>query len=87
MIYSWHDEKNQWLQTNRGISFERIVVELEQAEVRVLKHPNSIDYPNQCLYVLEIDAYTWVVPHEISGDTIRLITAFPSRKMKKEIQR
>lgn len=84
MTFTWDEAKNRWLIANRGISFERIVVELEEAPMRVLQHPNPDRYPDQGLYVIDLDGYAWVVPHEVKKESIRLITAFPSRKMNKE---
>ncbi len=45
-----------FLKTERGISFERIVVALQEGDLLdVLEHPNSEKYAGQRLYVLNID--------------------------------
>ena len=63
------------------MSFERLVVAIESGDIlAVLEHPNPNAYPNQRLYVVEIDGYAWGVPHRDEGDNRVLITAYPSRK-------
>ena len=41
-------------------------------------------YPNQKMYVLEIDNYAIIVPYVENDDEIFLKTAFPSRKYTKK---
>ena len=81
MTFSWDSEKNEFLRKERGISFERLVVAIESGDIlAVLEHPNPDDYPDQRLYVVEVDGYAWVVPYRDEGDNRVLITAYPSRK-------
>ncbi|WP_040509905.1 hypothetical protein [Leptospira wolffii] len=81
MIFDWDNEKNETLKSERNISFERVVVEIESGSVlEILKHPNKKKYPNQILIIIEIDNYAWVVPAIESKDTFFFKTAYPSRK-------
>ncbi len=81
MIFVWDEEKNRFLAANRGISFERILVAIEEGDILdVLEHPNKMKYAKQKLYVLNIDGYAWIVPFRDETDQRLLITAFPSRK-------
>ena len=81
MVFDWDPEKNDLLQKERGISFERIVVSVEEGRVRdILAHPNDKRYKNQVLMLVEIDEYIWVVPALFEKERIVLKTAFPSRK-------
>ena len=51
-----------------------------------MEHFNQAKYPEQMVIILNIDNYPWVVPCEIRGNKLRLITAYPSRKFKKFIK-
>ncbi|MGC1374820.1 MAG: hypothetical protein WA821_01270 [Anaerolineales bacterium] len=86
MGFSWNEEKNQILGIERGISFERIVVAIEEGHLLdVLEHPNKEKYPNQFLLIVEIEGYAICVPsvEESNGDFF-LKTLFPSRKYTKQ---
>ena len=84
MIFDWNEEKNKWLRTGRGISFEEIVVAIEErGTLDILEHPNPSRYEGQRLYIVSIDNYAWVVPFVDRGDIRFLMTAFPSRKLTK----
>ena len=81
MTFSWDNDKNEFLRNERGIGFERLVVAIESGDIlAVLEHTNPDAYPNQRLYVVEIDGYTWAVPCRDEGEYRVLITAYPSRK-------
>ena len=79
--YQWSHEKNARLKEERGISFERIVMHIDQGAVLdVYKHPNVEKYSNQQILVVEIDGYAWLVPF-VESDVGRFLkTAMPSRK-------
>ena len=86
MAYLWNEEKNESLMRERNISFERIVVAIEQGHlIGSLDHPNKERYPNQKILLVEIDRYAICVPciRDTNGD-IFLKTLFPSRKYTKE---
>ncbi|MDX1915611.1 MAG: toxin [Methylophilus sp.] len=81
MIFNWNDDKNQQLKRERGISFERVVVAIEEgALLDVLQHPNQSQYPNQLILVVEIESYAICVPCVMQQDAYFLKTLFPSRK-------
>jgi uncharacterized DUF497 family protein len=80
----WDDEKDKWLQANRGISFELICDKISQGEILdVLANP-SLKYPHQGIFVLCLMEYTWLVPFFDTESEIKLITAYPSRKLHKK---
>ena len=69
------------LKRDRNISFERIIVAIEQDNLLdILEHPNKEKYPNQLLLLVEIDRYVYVVPCVLENDFCFLKTIFPSRK-------
>ena len=85
MAFHWNEQKNDILQKERGISFERIVVAIEEGNLLgILEHPNKDRYANQIVIIVEIDSYAICVPaiEEENGDFF-LKTLFPSRKYTK----
>ena len=79
----WDREKNKWLMLNRSISFEEITnLILDDNIIEILENPSR---KNQQYFILEIKAYTWVVPFLLDEeDRIVLKTVFPSRKFHKK---
>lgn len=83
--FAWNAEKNEQLKAERGISFEEVVFHIENGHVlAVIAHPNQAKYAHQKVYLVEIDAYVYVVPFVESGDEIFLKTVMPSRKMTRK---
>jgi len=82
MSFYWNEEKNEILKKERGISFERIVVVIEEGHlVDILEHPNKEKYRNQLLLAVEVDGYAICVPCVMENDhDFFLKTLFPSRK-------
>ena len=83
MTFNWDDEKNQLLKRTRGVSFEEMVIAIEDGNVvDVLGHPNVDRYPNQRVYLVEYKDYVFVVPflRDSESQEIILKTIYPSRK-------
>ena len=81
---NWNSAKNQQLITERGVSFEDIVFYLQQgALLDDIEHPNSDKYPNQRVFVINIDNYAYLVPYVENRKEIFLKTIIPSRKATK----
>ena len=78
-IFDWSDEKNEWLQKNRGIDFEEIVFYLAE-EGHLLDVISSPNHPGQMMFVLEVNSYVYIVPFVETDDEVFLKTIFPSRK-------
>jgi hypothetical protein len=88
MSFYWNEEKNDHLKHERNLSFERIVVAIEEGHLLdLLEHPNTEKYHHQMMLVVEIDGYAVCVPC-IPGETGNyfLKTAFHSRKYTKLYQ-
>ena len=80
-IYNWDSDKNQELNLNRGISFEKAVFYIEHGGLLDdIVHPNVTDYPNQRIFILKIEGYVYLVPYVESEYEIFLKTIIPSRK-------
>ena len=88
-VFDWNPEKSRQLAEQRGVSFERVVAEIERGGlVDVLDHPNQEKYPGQMIYVVEVDRYLHLVPFVIGeGGTRFLKTVIPSRRAMRDYQR
>lgn len=83
--FRWSPEKNETLRSERGISFERIVVAVESGGlVDILAHPNPTRYPSQRVLVVTCDNYAYLVPFVEEDDYFFLKTVIPSRKATRE---
>lgn len=81
---NWNLDKNQQLADERGISFEDVVVYIQQGEMLdIVEHPNQEKYPNQRMFVLDIDDYVYLVPYVENRKEIFLKAIIPSRKATK----
>ncbi len=77
--------KNEIIKSERRISFERIVVAIEEGHLLdVIDHPKSEKYKNQKIFIVDIDGYAICVPFLEEGNgEIFLKTLFPSRRYTK----
>lgn len=81
---NWNSTKNQQLIAERGISFEDIVFYLQQGQLLDdIEHPNSNKYPEQRIFVIDVDGYVHLVPYVEDRKEIFLKTVIPSRKATK----
>ncbi len=81
---NWNAEKNQFLMAERGISFEDVLFALQSGKLLGdLVHPNKDKYPNQRMFVVEVDEYAWLVPYVETEDELFLKSVIPSRKATK----
>ncbi|NLW05053.1 MAG: BrnT family toxin [Pseudomonadaceae bacterium] len=81
---NWNAEKNQLLMVERGVSFEDVVFAIQSEKLLDDgPHPNKEKYPNQRIFVVQIDSYAWLVPYVENDTEIFLKTIIPSRKATK----
>lgn len=84
-VYSWNQEKNDLLKTERNISFEEVVFNIRLGnEVALYDHPNQQRYTGQKISVVVIEEYAYLVPFIENEDEIFLKTIIPSRKATKQ---
>lgn len=77
--------KNIKLKTERGICFEDVIVAISEGKLHdVIAHKNPAKYPNQYMYIVEMENYIHVVPFVRSGEKIFLKTIYPSRVLHKK---
>ncbi|MBF8283898.1 MAG: hypothetical protein HW378_2813 [Anaerolineales bacterium] len=83
--FRWDPEKNERLKVARGISFEEIVLAVEEDGLRdVLVHPNQRRYPGQVVLVVGCREYVYLVP-SVEEDTYYFLkTIIPSRKATRD---
>jgi len=90
MRFVWDENKNNVLKQQRNISFEQIVLSIENKQiVDVIEHPNIEKYKGQIYIMVNYDGYIYVVPAAISdsGEECHLKTIYPSRKYTKKYLR
>ncbi len=84
VFYDFSPEKNSKLKEERGISFEEVIAAIDEGYLLdVIEHYNKDKFPNQKVYIVEIDCYVYLVPFVRNEDEIFLKTIFPSRKLTK----
>ena len=83
--FRWDPDKNERLKGGRGISFEEIVLAIEEHGLKdILVHPNQRRYPGQVVLVVIYRNYTFLVP-SIEEDTHYFLkTIIPSRKATRD---
>lgn len=80
----WNPEKNDFLLTERGVSFEDVVFHIMAGDILdTIEHPNQERYPGQQIHVIAIEDYVYLVPFVESDDEVFLKTIIPSRKATK----
>jgi uncharacterized DUF497 family protein len=83
--FRWSAEKNETLTSERGISFESIVVAIESGGLLdILAHPNQAKYPKQRILVVSCDNYAYLVPFVEEEGYFFLKTVIPSRKATRD---
>jgi len=83
--FSWSPEKNTALIEERGISFEEIVFHIEKGDVLdLLEHPKRERYPNQRVFVVNVEGYAYLVPFVEDESEVFLKTIIPSRKATRD---
>jgi hypothetical protein len=88
MRYEWEPKKNEWLKTERNISFEKIIFHLARGDVwKLADHPDQANYAGQKIYFVIVDERIYLVPHVIEEDYIFLKTIIPSRKATRAYKR
>ncbi len=81
---TWNPEKNKLLKKQRDVSFEDVVFHIMAGGILdTFEHPNQQRYPGQCIHIVEIEGYVYLVPFVELEDEVFLKTIIPSRKATK----
>jgi uncharacterized DUF497 family protein len=85
MYFEWDEHKNKQLKTNRAVCFEDVFIAIsEERLLDILPHHNTVKYPNQKLFIVQIRGYVYYVPFVENEETIFLKNIIPSRKYQKK---
>ena len=83
--FRWDPDKNDRLKAGRGISFEEIVLAVEEGGLKdILVHPNQRRYPGQLMLVVIYREYVFLVPSVEEEDHYFFKTIIPSRKATRD---
>ncbi len=83
--FDWDPEKSSWLKKERGVTFEEILIAIEEGDILdIVEHPNKEKYPNQRVFVVRLYEYAYLVPFAEDEEKIFLKTIIPSRKATKK---
>jgi hypothetical protein len=67
------------------LGFEVVLSAIEEGKILdIVDHPNQEKYPNQRMFIIEINQYVYVVPFVENEQEIFLKTIIPNRKMKRK---
>lgn len=80
--FDWSDEKNSKLIEGRSISFEAIVVGIEEGGL-IAEIPGEGKYKHQKHLLVAVNQYVYIVPCVEDEEKVFLKTIIPSRKMTK----
>ena len=76
------------MKAERNISFEEVVFYIEHGQILdILKHPNQDKYPDQRIFVININDYACLVPFVESDEDLFLKTIIPGRKATRQYLR
>ena len=83
--FRWNPDKNERLKAGRGISFEEIVLAIEEGGLKnILVHSNQRRYPGQVVLVVRHGDYVFLVPSVEEEAFYFLKTIIPSRKATRD---
>ena len=83
--FRWNVDKNNQLQRERQINFQTAILAIISDKLLdVIDHPNQEKYPNQRIFIVEINHYVYLVPFVENDQEFFLKTVIPSRKMTKQ---
>ena len=66
---------------DRGLTWEMVLEAIETGELLDIITDSA--HPGQIVLAIDIKGYVHAVPCEFRGTDLRMITAFPSRKLQK----
>ncbi|AFV97666.1 MULTISPECIES: hypothetical protein [unclassified Sulfuricurvum] len=85
MYFDWNVDKNSEIKKQRGIGFEDFITAFEEDKVLdIIEHHLPHKYPNQKLFIVEINSYIHYVPFVMNDETYFLKNIIPSRKYHKQ---
>ncbi|KPA17665.1 toxin [Candidatus Magnetomorum sp. HK-1] len=87
MNFDFDAEKNELLFRERDVTFQNVIDAIKEKGVLAdFKHPNMEKYPNQRIFVVELNNYTYCIPYIENEETVFMKTIFPNRKFLKLLE-
>ncbi len=84
--YNWNSDKNKKLIEERETSFESVIFHLQNnGLLDDIQHPNFNEYPNQRVFIVNIDDYAFLVPYIESESEVFLKTIIQAVKQPSNI--
>ncbi|MEA1923057.1 MAG: toxin [Pseudomonadota bacterium] len=84
VVFEWSDEKNQLLKVERNVSFEDVVLGLNNGKLLDIVSNSSAEHKGQYCLIIDIGNYAHIVPFVKNETTFFLKTIYPSRKQTKK---
>ena len=83
--FDWNSKKNEKLKIEREVGFEDVLLAVGEKKILdIIEHKNQKKYPNQKMFIVNIESYAYLVPFIEDGHKIFLKTIIPSRKATKK---
>ncbi|OGY88036.1 MAG: toxin [Candidatus Kerfeldbacteria bacterium RIFOXYA2_FULL_38_24] len=83
--FDWDIDKNKKLKQEREVCFEDVLIAIdENGLLDVVQHKNKKKYPNQKIFVVNINDYAYLIPFVEDDKKIFLKTIIPSRQATKK---
>ena len=83
--FDWNLQKNEKLKQERGVSFEEIIMAIEEGGIiDIVEHSHQKKYPHQKIFIVDIGHYAYLVPFIEDKEKIFLKTIIPSRQATKK---
>lgn len=84
-FFDWILKKNERLKAEREISFEDVIFSIQHGGLLdILEHPQKNKFPDQRVFIVNVNDYAFIVPFVEDEDIIFFKTIIPSRKMTKK---
>ena len=80
----WDLAKNIKLKQERGISFDEVLVCVENQRILDVRNHPSKKYEHQMVLIIEVNGYIYYVPYVEDENGIFLKTIIPSRQLTKK---
>jgi hypothetical protein len=85
-FFDWNLQKNERFKTEIGVSYEDVIFSIQHnGLLDILEHPKKNKFPNQRIFIVNVNDYAFLVPFVEDEDIIFLKTIIPSRKMTKKL--
>lgn len=62
-VIKWNNEKNKWLKKERKLSFEAVLIAIDNGKLLdIVEHPDKKKYNGQKIFIVEIEKYVYMIP-------------------------